>query len=252
MAKNQNLALIPSKINGVCGQIKCCIKYEDDVYADKRKLLPREGNYLKTLNGDIGKVTKLHILVEQFDMITEKGQIRRYTKSQFHEGKKLPKDHPFPDRFQHVVNETSNIIGLDDAASEMAKNFNHGLSEDEIAQKNLASLSEDSDETFFEHARDKMGDISQPEKPAEDSSNEEDKSETSGPRKKSKGRRNNNRRRRPKSDNKEASSQNAKDSQKGSEDKSGEPSKKPQNKRRRNRRPKKKPDGQQKKPQDNS
>ncbi len=252
MAKNQNLALIPSKINGVCGQIKCCIKYEDDVYADKRKLLPREGNYLKTLNGDIGKVTKLHILVEQFDMITEKGQIRRYTKSQFHEGKKLPKDHPFPDRFQHVVNETSNIIGLDDAASEMAKNFNHGLSEDEIAQKNLASLSENSDDTFFEHARDKMGDISQPEQPAKDSSNEEDKTESSEPRKKSKGRRNNNRRRRPKSDDKEASSQNPKDSQKGSGEKSGEPSKKPQNKRRRNRRPKKKPDGQQKKPQDNS
>ncbi len=27
MAKNQNLALIPSKLNGVCGQIKCFIKY---------------------------------------------------------------------------------------------------------------------------------------------------------------------------------------------------------------------------------
>ena len=35
MAKNQNLALIPSKINGVCGQLKCCIKYEDEVYSEK-------------------------------------------------------------------------------------------------------------------------------------------------------------------------------------------------------------------------
>lgn len=169
MAKNQNLALIPSKINGVCGQIKCCIKYEDDVYADKRKLLPREGNYIKAANGDIGKVTKLHILVEQFDMITEKGQIRRYTKSQFHEGKRLPKDHPFPERFQHVVNETSNVIGLTDAQSEMAKDFNHGLSEEEIAIRNLQSLKEDGGE-LFEHTRDNFANV---DSKAEEKENDE-------------------------------------------------------------------------------
>ena len=69
MAKNQNLALIPAKINGVCGQVKCCIKYEDDVYSQKRTLLPREGHFIRTKNGDIGKVTKLHILVEQFELL---------------------------------------------------------------------------------------------------------------------------------------------------------------------------------------
>ena len=29
MAKNQDLALNPSKINGVCGRLMCCLKYED-------------------------------------------------------------------------------------------------------------------------------------------------------------------------------------------------------------------------------
>ncbi len=140
MAKNQNLALIPTKINGVCGQIKCCIKYEDDVYTDKRKKLPREGAFLKVKSGDIGKVTKLHILIEQFDMITEKGQIRRYAKTEFSEGSSLGRDYKFPNSFTHVVNETSNVIGLDQVAVSMAKSFEK-MSQEEIAQANVNSLS---------------------------------------------------------------------------------------------------------------
>lgn len=156
MAKNQNLALIPSKINGVCGQIKCCIKYEDDVYSDKRKLLPKEGIFVQAANGDKGKVTKLHILVEQFDMITEKGQIRRYAKSQYHQGKKLDKSYKFPDSFHHVVNETSNVIGLNDHEEEMANNFNKGLSEDEIAMKNIKSLKDNDEESVFDSLKGKI------------------------------------------------------------------------------------------------
>jgi hypothetical protein len=144
MAKNQNLALIPSKINGVCGQIKCCIKYEDHVYTDKRKTLPREGMFLKAKNGDIGKVTKLHILIEQFDMITEKGQIRRYAKSQFSLGKNLGKDYKFPESFRHVVNETSQVIGLEEMESEMASHFNANLSDDEKAMANIKALKNES------------------------------------------------------------------------------------------------------------
>lgn len=143
MAKNQNLALIPSKINGVCGQIKCCIKYEDNVYTDKRKTLPKEGAYLKAENGDIGKVTKLHILVEQFDMITEKGQIRRYAKGQFSPSKILPKNYDFPEHFKHVVNETSQVIGLTDVEAEMSNQFQSGMSDDEKAMANIRALKND-------------------------------------------------------------------------------------------------------------
>ena len=32
MAKNQNLALNPSKINGCCGRLLCCLTYEDEEY----------------------------------------------------------------------------------------------------------------------------------------------------------------------------------------------------------------------------
>jgi cell fate regulator YaaT (PSP1 superfamily) len=111
MAKNQNLALIPSKLNGVCGQIKCCIKYEDEVYTDKRKHLPREGQIVKTKNGDIGKVLKLNVLVEQFEMLTDRGAKRNYSATQFlGKDSEVKPDYHFPETFEHVVNETQTLI----------------------------------------------------------------------------------------------------------------------------------------------
>ena len=34
MAKNQNVSLNPTKINGVCGRLLCCLKYENDTYIE--------------------------------------------------------------------------------------------------------------------------------------------------------------------------------------------------------------------------
>lgn len=113
MAKNQNLALIPTKLNGVCGQIKCCIRYEDDVYSDKRKNLPREGSFIRALNGDKGKVQKLNILIEQFEMLTDNGIRRRYSSNQY-KGREsdLGNDYRFPEFFDNIINETQAVIGL--------------------------------------------------------------------------------------------------------------------------------------------
>ena len=133
MAKNQNLALIPSKINGVCGQIKCCIKYEDDVYSAKRKLLPREQSFIRTKNGDLGKVTKLHLILEQFEMLTDKGYIRRYARSQFNDKNYFPpKSWSFPTEFRSIVSETSTIIGLDDENEKLLDRYSHEIPDDEL------------------------------------------------------------------------------------------------------------------------
>jgi cell fate regulator YaaT (PSP1 superfamily) len=40
MAKNQNLALNPSKVSGGCGRLLCCLTYENDVYTELRTTLP--------------------------------------------------------------------------------------------------------------------------------------------------------------------------------------------------------------------
>lgn len=131
MAKNQNLALIPSKINGVCGQIKCCIKYEDDVYSDKRDLLPREGEFIQTKNGDRGRVDRLHIFIEQFEMLTDRGVRRKYARNQFDSEVELPKDWRFPERFEHITNETSTVIGLAEEEKLQALRYQELWDEDE-------------------------------------------------------------------------------------------------------------------------
>lgn len=61
MAKNQNLALNPAKINGCCGRLLCCLAYEDECYELARKGLPSiESNV--NFEGVSGKVTAIDIL----------------------------------------------------------------------------------------------------------------------------------------------------------------------------------------------
>ena len=47
MAKNQNIALNPSKINGSCGRLLCCLSYEDETYSECRRKLPQIGAEVK-------------------------------------------------------------------------------------------------------------------------------------------------------------------------------------------------------------
>ena len=55
MAKNQYLALNPTKINGICGRLLCCLKYEDDNYLEMKKDFPPIGAKIK-VDGIEGKV----------------------------------------------------------------------------------------------------------------------------------------------------------------------------------------------------
>jgi cell fate regulator YaaT (PSP1 superfamily) len=61
MAKDQGLALNPSKISGVCGRLMCCLKYEHDLYRTMIKELPKIGKIINTPEGS-GKVIKNDIL----------------------------------------------------------------------------------------------------------------------------------------------------------------------------------------------
>ncbi len=61
MAKDQGLALNPSKISGVCGRLMCCLQYEHDLYRSMIKELPKIGKIINTPEGS-GKVVKNDIL----------------------------------------------------------------------------------------------------------------------------------------------------------------------------------------------
>ncbi len=65
MAKNQNIALNPSKINGLCGRLLCCLTYEDDEYVRCQKGLPSIGQTVKTEYGS-GKVISVDILNRKY------------------------------------------------------------------------------------------------------------------------------------------------------------------------------------------
>ncbi len=64
MAKNQNLALNPQKISGVCGKLLCCIRYEDDTYTELKKTLPDVHEFVETEVGK-GKVMDVNILSQR-------------------------------------------------------------------------------------------------------------------------------------------------------------------------------------------
>lgn len=75
MAKNQYLALNPSKINGVCGRLLCCLGYENEIYSELKKDLPKIGSIMETEHG-IGKVVSVDVFKRTYSVdLKEKGII---------------------------------------------------------------------------------------------------------------------------------------------------------------------------------
>ncbi len=64
MAKLQKATLDPSKISGRCGRLKCCLRYEYDVYEEHRKSMPRIGSDIVTAEGR-GRVLGQELLSQQ-------------------------------------------------------------------------------------------------------------------------------------------------------------------------------------------
>ncbi|WP_141731717.1 PSP1 domain-containing protein [Oligoflexus tunisiensis] len=76
MAKNQNLALNPSKVSGGCGRLLCCLTYEDDTYtALRQKLLPK-GARVKLLDDTYGDVIRGDILNQTMLVELDSGEQR--------------------------------------------------------------------------------------------------------------------------------------------------------------------------------
>jgi cell fate regulator YaaT (PSP1 superfamily) len=61
MAKEQGLSLNPSKLSGMCGRLKCCLRYEYDTYLELRRGLPKVGAKVTSVKGD-GVVVRHNVL----------------------------------------------------------------------------------------------------------------------------------------------------------------------------------------------
>ena len=161
MAKNQDLTLNFSKLNGVCGQLKCCLQYEDEVYREKRSRLPKEGDIISTHTGEIGRVDRLHLLSEQFVMMTNKGIRKRYVVDLYKET--LNKEEAnFPKEFESVSDETFKIVGLDEAETKKVRAFEESVKVHKNQSKNFADTIFES--LFGEKSLDyALPDLSEPE-----------------------------------------------------------------------------------------
>ena len=70
MAKNQGLALNPTKINGVCGRLLCCLNYENELYTELKKDVLDVGK--KTFsNGKEGKVISSEPLLGKYKVLID-------------------------------------------------------------------------------------------------------------------------------------------------------------------------------------
>jgi len=70
MAKLQKATLDPTKISGRCGRLKCCLRYEFDMYEDIQKQMPKIGAHIITNNGH-AKVLNHQLLAQQLLVETE-------------------------------------------------------------------------------------------------------------------------------------------------------------------------------------
>ena len=88
-AKDQNLALNPTKISGICGKLMCCLKYEQEAYVEAHKRMPRVGRAIETPEGS-GTVTEINVLRETVKVRIPKGdgsEVREFALSALAGGK---------------------------------------------------------------------------------------------------------------------------------------------------------------------
>ena len=73
MAKEQNLALNPTKISGICGRLMCCLSFEYPTYVELKKDLPKVGKHIVTKSGK-GKIIRQNLLKQTVTVELEEGR----------------------------------------------------------------------------------------------------------------------------------------------------------------------------------
>jgi hypothetical protein len=70
MAKQQGLALNPSKISGQCGRLLCCLGYEYETYCNMAKKLPKTGRKVQ-YDGQEATVVAVNVLAQRITLRLE-------------------------------------------------------------------------------------------------------------------------------------------------------------------------------------
>jgi cell fate regulator YaaT (PSP1 superfamily) len=82
MAKEQNLALNPMKISGICGRLLCCLSYENKEYAAVRKKMPHPKQEVLTPWGK-ARVVSINLLKETVTVKLDDDVLREMSLDEF-------------------------------------------------------------------------------------------------------------------------------------------------------------------------
>jgi cell fate regulator YaaT (PSP1 superfamily) len=77
MAKAQRISLNPSTMSGMCGRLKCCLRYEYDQYRECSRHLPRNGAHVEGPDGK-GVVIGTDILSQKVRVQLDEDRILTY------------------------------------------------------------------------------------------------------------------------------------------------------------------------------
>lgn len=78
MAKEQDLSLTPATISGICGRLKCCLKFEHEGYLLLEKGMPRKGEYCDTPSGR-GRICDRNLLTRKVMVSLEGGNTVQFS-----------------------------------------------------------------------------------------------------------------------------------------------------------------------------
>lgn len=73
MAKNQNLSLNPASISGLCGKLMCCLAYENPIYQEAIREMPKVNSQVSTKDGK-GIVVFNDLLKREVDVKFVRGE----------------------------------------------------------------------------------------------------------------------------------------------------------------------------------
>jgi cell fate regulator YaaT (PSP1 superfamily) len=118
MAKEQDLSLNPVNISGMCGRLKCCLKYEHCGYLELDKNMPRRGAFCECSEG-IGKIVDRNLLTQHVTVyIDEPSQYLSCPKEEVRV--------VYPDKYK--------ITGISEKIKKMPVDTEDSIITDEIAQ----------------------------------------------------------------------------------------------------------------------
>ncbi|MFO7815687.1 MAG: stage 0 sporulation family protein [Halanaerobiales bacterium] len=79
LAKDQELALNPAKISGLCGRLMCCLKYENEYYEEIKKEMPNQGEKITLTNGSKVTVVDRNLIQQVVKFKNKDGDIIKFS-----------------------------------------------------------------------------------------------------------------------------------------------------------------------------